>query len=215
MTRLVKRGTLAAAVVGLVTLSAPTAHASKDNVVNGGCSFETQGDPSTTGEHQYVGLMYDVSVTTTRGFPRTPIGATVTCWIEINEVVVPGTVHSYGDLPGLTGVQAGGDRVTFSAGDDDLVFECESVSFADGSMLTPPCPTPLGPFIFPPPVVTDLLDDIFTVAVDPAVCPVLASQAGSYPEGVTIGPDGDLTVPDPTGLGWGRLYDCPPYAPTT
>ena len=110
-----KRMLLAALGLGASMLGAPTAHAGNPDVFRGDCFYDTIEGPPNTGDAAYVGVIGDRSITTTGDFPPTPIGATVTCWIEINGAVAPGTTHSYGDIAGIPGVQAGADLVTLSA----------------------------------------------------------------------------------------------------
>jgi len=210
----------------------PAARAGAPNVVYGGCYFHTNSQATVTGD-VHTGVIGDASVTTSGDSTPRPIGATVTCWIEINGVPAPGTTHSYDDLDGIPGVQAGTDPLSFTADETDTVEECQSVTFGDGTTQAAcPAPTPsedtcagtIGPGIqFPPQTTQDLLEAlltgipsdlnscVFVPVVDPAVCPVLEQLAGSYPGGVTVGPDGDLDLPDPLELWTGPLYDCPPY----
>jgi hypothetical protein len=213
------RRTLASLVVALATTATaaaalPAAAADSTDVVHGGCFFDTE---QQLDQQTNVGIIGDRSVTTTGDAVPAPIGATVTCWIEVNGVPVPGSTHSYGDLAGVAGVQAGADPLTFTATDFDVVKECQTVAFADGTSTTgcldaetitvgPPCGQTTEDCL----VVIE--DKVFYDYVDPAVCPVLVAHAGSYPGGVTIAPDGDVYVPDPLGLFQpGPVYDCPPY----
>jgi len=225
--------TVSALAAGML-LVVPAARAGTPDVVYGGCYFSTDSQPTVTGDVQ-TGVIGDASVTASGDSTPQPIGATVTCWIEVNGVTEPGTTHSYGDLGGIRGVQAGADPLSFAAYGSDMVEVCESVTFADGTTqaacpVSAPsedtCAGPVGgggSFQFPPQQTEDLLNVlliaissdgdncVFVPVVDPAVCPVLKQLAGSYPSGVTVGPDGDLDAPDPLGMWDGPLYDCPPY----
>ena len=182
---------------------APAAHAARPDVIHGGCFFDTVADPSTAGGQ--IGVIGDVSITRTGAIPTVPIGATVSCWIEVDGVEALGTRFSYSGF----GVQAGVDRLSYAAADDQIVGGCESVTFADGTTQTYPCPQPLGPFYVPPQPVTELLGEFFDFA-DPLVCTALSGAAGTYGP-VTVRPDGDVYVLDPLSLGLNPLYDCPPY----
>ena len=118
--------------VGIGALVAPAAHADDSDFMYGDCGFDSAELLATTGTH--TGWIEDRSVTTTGYANPRPIGATVTCWIDVNGVVAPGTTYSYGDLPGVTGVQVGADPVSFTTTDLlDNVQVCESIAYADGT----------------------------------------------------------------------------------
>lgn len=203
-----KRVLLTAAALGIGALTAPAGHAANADVIHGGCGFDTYLNATLTGG-QYEGVIYDASVTTTGDAQPLPIGATVTCWIDLDGVEVPGTRHSYGSLLGATNVQAGADPIVVPANDSQWMLECESVVFADGTTQDDGCPAP--DQNLPPQAVIDVLNAAFGAA-DEVLCPQLAKLAGSYPGGITIGSDGDVYgQPDPLGLG--PLYDCPPWGP--
>ncbi|MDQ1686427.1 MAG: hypothetical protein QOC82_3164 [Frankiaceae bacterium] len=199
-----------AATVALSVLVVPAAHASNPDRIFGGCFFDTA---PQVGSDLNVGVTGDLSTTRTGDLPPAPIGATVSCWIEVNGVEAPGTRHTYGD--GSLAVQYGVDPLTFTAGPADWVMQCGSVTFADGTTLSG-CPLPSdqiidierGSGLF-----YEALNDFFTLVFDPVACPVLVQMAGSYPGGLTIAPDGDVYLPDPLGLRLNPIYDCPPYIP--
>lgn len=206
-----RRVLLAIVAIAATVLSVPAGHAAAPDVLHGGCYFDTM-SKSAVGSDENVGVIGANSETTTGDFPPVPIGATVTCWIEVNFVEAPGTRFSYSGF----GAQAGTDPVSFFADADDIIEGCESVRFADG---TTDSGCPIGPSDpqLPPQFVVDWLNAIFddlTAAevgyVDPAVCPALVAAAGSYGP-VTIGPDGDVFLPDPYALGVTPVYNCPPY----
>lgn len=213
MRTFVLAGAIALGVSGFVV---PAAGASADDVVHGGCFFDS-GTDLVTGPHE-VGVIGDVSVTTTGDIPPAPIGATVTCWLLADGAVVPGSTHTYGDIPGHPGMQAGSDPASVTTtGPDDRPVVCESVTFADGTS-TPAdldCPGFAGPE-FPPQVVWDTFNevgscsDFVTSCFDLVACPVFVQLAGDYPGGVSIRPDGDVYLPDPLGFGLDPVYDCPP-----
>lgn len=195
--------------LGLSAVVAPAAHASDPDRIFGGCYFATQ---PQVGTDVFTGVIGDHSTTRTGDWPPAPVGATVTCWIEVNGVEAPGTRHTYGDLS--QPVQYGVDPLTFTADPAAWIIECETVAFADGTTLSG-CPVEDGKLIDierGDGLVYEILDDLFYRVLDPNVCPVLVQLAGSYPGGVTIAPDGDVYVPDPLGLG--PIYDCPPYLHT-
>jgi len=208
-----KRSLLAVLALGAAVLAAPAAHADDSDFMYGDCSFDSASQSlMTTGT--YSGWIGVRSVTTTGYANPRLIGATVTCWIEVNGVVAAGTTHSYGDLPGVPGVQAGMDPATYTTTDAlDNVQVCESVAYADSTFRSHCIYNDLQ---MPSHRQQEYINQIVTTGfaqLDPAICPQLAAHAGSYPGGVTIGPDGDLRTdaPDPLGLGTNNVYDCPPY----
>lgn len=208
-----RRVLLASIALGAGVLFAPAAHASNPDVFRGDCFYDTIEGPPNTGDQAYEGVIGDRSITTTGDSPPTPIGATVTCWIEINGGVAPGTTHSYGDIAGIPGVQAGADVVTLSAFPGDSWALCHRVDFADATTQSE-CESPIE-IQLPPECegcsVIGMVLDAWVTYLDPIVCPELAQRAGSYPGGVTVDPTGDVSVPDPLGLGLNPIYDCPPY----
>jgi hypothetical protein len=205
--------TVKSMVVGAATLAilgavspAASANAAGDTT-HGGCFFNTDENAlATNGQNQ--GVIGDLSATTDPS--GAPTGATVTCWIEVNGVEAPLTRHSYSG----TGVQAGTDQITFTASDTDTVTECMTVTYADGTTEPEDCPGATT-LVIPPQQVTDLLNDLFINTIDPIVCPVLIqlgqALGGGVPGVLEIGPDGDVSIADPLGLGLNPVYDCPPY----
>jgi len=214
----VKRTLLASLAVGASVLVAPAAHATVPNVLHGGCFLDTDGHPLVTGDTQ-VGVIGDRSVTTTGDSPAVPIGATVTCSVEVNGVLAPGTTHSYGDSP-VTGIQLGADPLTYTAGPLDTVALCQSVVYADNTTWDE-CVI-LGDNIqIPPQTVVDtwnafwdafwdVFDPFVLEMLEPLVCPPLGSISGTYGL-VIIGPDGDLSVVAPLVGKSVLLVDCPPH----
>jgi len=210
----VKRTLLACVAVGASVLAAPAAHAAVPNVLHGGCFVDTVGHPLVTGDTQ-VGVIGDLSVTTTGDLPPMPIGATVTCSIEVNGVVVPAATHSYGDSR-VPGIQAGTDPLTYTAGQFDTVDLCQSVVFADNTTWDE-CVV-LGDNIqIPPQTVVDtwnafwdVFDPFVLEMLKPLVCPPLAAMSGGYGP-VIIAPDGDVSVIDPFVDEELVLLDCPPF----
>ena len=195
-------------VLGLSAVVAPAAHASDPDRILGGCFFDTYSPPDAD---SYTGVIGDKSVTLTGDWPPAPIGATVSCWIDVNGVEAPGTRHTYGDSS--LSVQYGADPVAFTSGPEDWITLCTTVAFADGTTESG-CPLLAGQLIDIERgggLVYDLINDLFVHVLDPTACPVLAQLAGTYPGGITIAPDGDVYVPDPLELGLSPIYDCPPY----
>jgi hypothetical protein len=199
---------MAALALGACGALIPSAtQAASADVMRGGCNFETDQVAAVTGD-QYVGTMHDLSVTTTGDTPPVAIGATVTCWIDVNGIESPGTRSNYSGI----GVQAGVNSISFTALPDDEVTICHQVAYADGSSEPAVCP-PVPVIEIPPETCCDIayvLDYAFFDVIDPTICPELADHAGAYGP-LTIAPDGDIYVPDPLDLGLNPFYDCPPY----
>lgn len=204
----------AMAAVGATLIVTPAAHATSSDVIRGGCDYTYNAVVGDT----WVGVQTEHSVTTTGAPSLTPIGATVTCWVEVFGVVAPGTTHSYGDVAGVTGVQAGAAPISFTAPALDTISNCVAVDFADGTTTDATC-FPQGDTVeVPPQFVKDTINEILDgwcvvcpETLDQVACPVFVQLSGSYGP-ITIEPDGDIDVPDPVGIGTSRIYDCPPYS---
>lgn len=204
--------------LALVATSAviPHAAAATADVIHGGCFYESDQITLLTGP-TYVGVIGDLSVTTTGDPTPAPLGASVTCWLEVNGVPAPGTTHTYGDLGAP--LEAGSDPIAYDAGPLDQVNLCQSVAFADGA-TTSECLVEVRDPI-PPQEITDvvhaLLDDVFAVVdpfvLEPLVCPALSSLSGGYGPVVVAG-DGDVYLVDPFSGADDVLIDCPPYKET-
>jgi len=186
-------------------LAGPAAQAAGDTV-DGGC-FVAAANLNDLTSGVATGVIGDVSVTRDGG--GEPSDATVTCWIDVNGSEVAGTRFSYSGF----GVQAGDDRIAFTATPSDVVAVCEQV-MSGATTITSEC-APVTDKTVPPASIVQLLNDIWDTTdpppIDPTICPVLIVLHGDYGP-ITIGPDGDVYVPDPIGLGVGHLQDCPPYA---
>jgi len=213
-----KRLFVAALALGAGALVVPAGHAAAQHDIRGGCAYAAY-EVTTHGD--YRGLMYEVSATTEGGAGTAPIGATVSCWIMINGVEVPGTRHTYGDLA-VPGVQAGADPIAFTSQPYDNVVECHSVLYADNTTSDPilNCPA-IDPIQIPPQEVLDAVGSIVHIAQNAVcspdrgtlcalVCPQLQQQAGDYGP-MTITPDGDVVVVDQDNMGYNPVFDCPPY----
>lgn len=195
------------AVAAVVAMSVPSAaHAAGDSL-DGGCFLAATELGSLT-SNAATGVLGDLSVT--RDGTGVATDATVACWIDVNGGEVTGTRFGYSGF----GAQAGVDRVAFTAAPTDVVSVCEQVGYGDGG-TTSRCDVVTDAPV-PPAVVGNILEDIWNVtdvwSIDPTICPVLQQLHGDYGP-VTIGPDGDVYVPDPIGLGIAQLQDCPPYEP--
>ena len=190
----VKQVLVGAAAIGIVATSAPAASAAT-NTITGGC-FLVAGANRTGTNGQTGGFIGGIS--------RTTIGATVTCWVNVNGIEAPGTRFSY---PGSNGVQSGAWQVSYTASDTDSVTECQSVAYDDGSTSPTIC-FAVTTIQAPPQAVIDLVN-LVTSAVNPVFCPVLASLAGNYGP-VSIASNGSVNVADPLGLGYNPVANCGP-----
>lgn len=180
----------------------------------GGCDFNTDRQPTVTGD-RYVGVIFDKSVTTDP--KHLPTGATVECWVTINGVKVDST-----DLVATGfGVQANSKQISYTAADWDNVQLCQTVTYADGT-IEPPCDEPCNgadECPFPPQQLLDLFTTVNN-AVSAVLCPVTKTVygiVGPDPTGtglVTLDSLGDVTVPDPLNLGFNPLIGpCPGALP--
>jgi hypothetical protein len=165
---------------------------------HGGCTFNANSQAQVTQPNTYVGYLA-ARVTTTHA--DAPHAATVDCYLYVNGVAVD---HLF--VAGTpAGVEAGAKTTTFVAAPADVVSLCTTVTYNNGSG---PVDTFCGNAItiqIPPQAVIDLLNG----TLDPLLCPILASLAGTYGP-ITIDNTGDVTInPDPLGLN--PIYDCPPY----
>jgi hypothetical protein len=192
-----------------MAVAIPGAHASASYTTHGGCFFDTNSQATAT-NGAYIGIIGDRSVTTTVATPPTPVSGTVSCKIQVNGADASGTEHSYSDANG-SGVQAGGDQIAFTAADEDVVTLCQKTVYAGGAETDDwDCAESMHVQI-PPQVVYDTLDDLFINTIDPAVCPILKANAGTYGPITIEADDGDVYGPDPLDLGLNPYDDCPVY----
>ena len=208
-----RRIVLAALTLGAALVVAPATHAATGAMgsIHGGCAYHAE---PTTG-NSWSGVIYDVSATfDAAGQPESAI---VTCWLEIYGVEVAGTRHSYGDIPGVHGVQAGAHSFAYNAGPEDEIIPCRTVQWADG--ITDTECFQVSQVAIPPQVTWDLFDEltgdghaVCGTAVDACavLCPLLPSVSGTYWR-VTIGPDGDVYLLEPGLTAYHRVLDCAPY----
>ena len=195
-----KRSALIVAAAGVIAALVPAAGASAagSDAIQGGCGYNTLDTPNSS---TYTGVIYDTSATSDAS--GLPTDATVSCRIDVNGVTAPNTTYSYSGFA----VQAGFDRVSYTAEPYDDVEMCQRVQYADGVDTGWECKPPI--YIQVPPEV-DPIELVFYL-VDPIVCAKLAGEAGDYGP-ISIRSDGDLYVADPLGLFAGEpFYDCPPY----
>jgi len=190
----------------------PVTHAASAGSIRGGCGYHAE---PTTGD-SWSGAIYDVSATfDSTGMPES---AVVTCWLTVNGVEAPGTRHSYGDLGGVRGVQAGAHSFAYNAGPEDEIGFCIAVAWADGSTDSE-CPA-VQLIEIPPAAVWDVYETLAAAGRDAScdgsidtcavLCPALGSVDGTYGR-LTIGPDGDVYLMTPFLPPYHRVLDCAPY----
>jgi hypothetical protein len=203
-----KRTLLTMATVALTVVVAPAAHATGDTI-HGGC-FLAAAELNNLTSDSTVGVIGDISVT--QDGSGAPTIGTVTCWLQINGVVVDGT-HSYSGL----GVQAGANSIAVNIAEGDAVALCQTETYAGGT--TPAHCREVTDVQTPLQVVFDMINQLEDVTdfwnVDPLLCPIFLTLGqnigGGVPGVLEIHPDGDIIVNDPSGLVAGPLWDCPPY----
>lgn len=163
-----------------------------------------QGDTLTGGCGASTGYIYVAAYS--QEASGTPSTATVSCWIDVNGVEQPGTRLT---VTG-SGVIAGAAEIVYSSAEDDVVSECQQVTFADGSTWTAKDGN----------VGTDCMRATSITLtgpqfLDPVVCPLyiaLYAETGGGVFGILrIHSDGDLYVAQPLGVGYIRIWNCPPY----
>lgn len=174
------------------------------HTATGGCFFEAHRFDLLTST-QFQGKLGDVSVTENAG---TPMAGSVTCKILINGSTLAAGPFQFGD--NTESVQTGVPHdVSFSSDPVDRVTLCEAVHWVDGTDSGFVCQRATEVTAQQP--IVDLVGAVSGV-VDPIVCPVFASLAGSYPSsappGIVIKPDGDVYI---DLLDENLVYDCPPY----
>lgn len=223
MRRTTRRIAQIVVAAAMLTLAAPMTAARADfgDTLKGGCGLTTYNNATLIGGVN-SGVIYNVSLSQEQN--GTPSTADVECWVEVNGLMDIGT---YIFTTGL-GVQAGAKVTGFVAASSDAIAVCQRVTFHDGSTWVAPdgntgtdC-TAVTEAQVPPQQVIDLIDTIVDVTdsidkgnVDPIVCPIFVSLHGVTGGGVLgvllIDAQGDLYVAQPLGVGYHKVYDCPPY----
>lgn len=203
MNRFMRGALVAVAALGAIAGFAPAASAAPGDTISGGCDY---GPLIYTGGSSapLESVLYDESTTQNAG--GAPISATVHCWIDVN-----GSHQTDSDLyAGGFGAQEGNEPYTVRATPYDVVDVCEEVRFGLDTYWTQVGCHSVTTLQAPPQQVIDLINSLLdtvnnlpTQVIDPILCPILASLAGTY---------GPITI-DPTGdVYFGKLiYDCPPY----
>jgi hypothetical protein len=220
----------AAVVAALLAsgLALPAAHAAPPagNTYTGGCYFDADSQATVTQPDTFVGVLGVRAVIQSNGAPDN--GSSAECSLQVNG----NEVDHLGPIAGPVAV--GAKQTTFVAHAGDVTSLCTTIHWSDNSSTTT-CGNSIDLQI-PPQAVLDLLDTIFVTIdgvlvtidnllnpvfdalnnfekdnIDPRVCPVLAGLAGTYPGGIVISSEGDVSIPDPAGLGLTKIWDCPVY----
>ncbi|MDQ1700516.1 MAG: hypothetical protein QOG34_2379 [Frankiaceae bacterium] len=200
-------------VVGLMLglgLALPPAANAAGHTFVGGCFLATvEHDSLTSGVT--IGAIGDVSAT--YDGDGKPTNAMVTCWVDVNGSPAPGTAYSYSGFGG----QAGLDDVHIAVSDNDVVSLCQQVFYVDA---TPPSNCTTSTTAAVTQTAGEVIEVILSVTdppqLDAIICPVFGPLdqliGGGVPGVVEIGPDGDISIGDPFGVGGlNPAYDCPPY----
>ena len=141
-----------------------------------------------------------------RGWVVHSDGGTVTirCFVKVNGTETSSTPTGTGE-----GAATTAGRVTYAAGDTDVVELCATATWPGGSRTV--C-FPTSRLQVPPQEVIDLLIDIIDIIdgviieyVDPVLCDQLDNHPGVYGP-IEIKPDGDVYINGEF------FWDCKPYA---
>jgi hypothetical protein len=199
-----RRALVGVVALGAIAGSAPAASGAPGDTIGGGCGYGPliylAGSSSPL-----ESVIYDESYTRNAG--GTPIAATAHCWIDVN-----GSHRGDSDLyaSGL-GAQEGNKPYVVNATQYDVVQVCEAVQFGTDTYWTDEGCRGVTTLQAPPQAIIDLINSIMdtinnlpTQVVDPILCPILSSLAGTYGP-ITIDPTGDVYY------GGKVIYDCPPY----
>ena len=220
-----KKVLLGSVATAVMVMGLPMTSASADpgDAIHGGCSFNTDSNQTAT-QGQNEGVIDATAILLTSA--NTPdAGASVHCKIQVNGVDAPGTQLDVS--ANAAGIVQGQAQISFDDQDGALPSAlCEKDDWSDGDTTGWVCQGSITIQI-PPQEVIDLLNSVFDILdgvfntlnqfeidnVDPVVCPVLKSLAGTYGP-ITIAADGDVIIPDPLDLGLNPFWDCPPYVTT-
>jgi hypothetical protein len=210
-----KKALLGSVAAAVMVLGLPMTSASADagDSVHGGCSFNTDSQQQVTQGQNNGAIEVTALMLTSANTPDA--GASVDCKIQVNGVDAPGTeIDVAANAAGLVQGQA---QISFDDQNGTLPSAlCEKDNWGDGDTSGWVCQGSTEIQI-PPQQVIDLLNTLFITVIDPTICPVLIQlhNAGvGIPGVLSIGPDGDVTVADPLGLGLNPVEDCPPYLTT-
>lgn len=179
---------------GSLAMTAPPASADDPTF---GCGYRAVSQDDLTGWYVFEGVAYGHVAHQDGG------QVTIRCYVKVNGVDVTTTPTGAG-----AAVAGTAGRISYQAYDTDVAQLCAEATTAHGTSTK--CyshPVFIPPYHDPIPGVLEfvygLLDEIYR-HVDPAVCQVLAAQAGDHGP-VTINDQGDVFL---AGDLW---WDCPPY----
>lgn len=212
-----KRGTIrafvAAAVMALVT-PIPAASADPGESIHGGCAFVTARHATVTSGRNEGVLAVAAAMLTSGGAPDAR--AKIACTIQVNGTAVAST----GFVPAnAAGVVQGEQQVSFDDQDGTLPTSlCEDDVWGDGDTSDWYCWSATEIQV-PPQAVMDTLGGVEFNVIDPILCPIFSQLSGITGGGVLgairVDPDGDLYLAKVLGVGYDKIYDCPPYVPGT
>lgn len=199
-----RRTTIAALALTLAALGAGPAAAHGDSTYRGDCGYRLVAQEAVTGgDNHYVGVVSS-DVVAYSPSDGNIVGATVTCTIEVDGVLVASASGTgYGAV-------LFAERVEFDIDDTDVVHLCWTVDFTtDDTPTAADCAR--ATTLECCPFITDPIVEAFNLAsaavgeyVDPTACAALAELApGVGP--VTVDDEGDVFVSGEP------MWDCPPY----
>lgn len=203
-------GALAAMAFTFVTPSTP-ASADAGDTVHGGCEFLTYREQAATSGVNKGAIEVSAALQNSAGIPDS--GASVRCKIQVNGIDAPGTeIDVDADTAGLVQGQA---QIVFDDQGGTLPSAlCEEDNWSDGDSSGWVCQGS-SQFQIPPQAVIDAVNSVTATTLDPTVCPVFQElhdlTGGGVLGVVRIGADGDLYLAQPVGVGYDKVYDCPPY----
>ena len=185
---MLKKIMMASLAVGALAFNAPGALA--DDPPEFGCNFRSVHQEDATGQN-FEGAAWGYVVHAEGG------NVSIRCEIRVNGS--PASTTPTGT--GTDGAATTSGRVTFQAGDTDIVtlVAYYTTEHGSGSRVYPTAVTQV-----PPQEVIDLINDVVIEYVDPALCDILKLLAGTYGP-VFINEQGDVYV------NGAPEWDCPPY----
>jgi hypothetical protein len=183
-------GALAATAVALLT-PMTSASADQGDTLKGGCGVNAN-------------VIYVAAFS--QEASGTPSTATVSCWIDVDGVEQPDTRLT----STANGLVAGERQIVYTAAESGVARVCQQVTFADGSTWTARDGN-VGTDCQPAATVAVTSPDSFDSVLCPLFIALYAETDGGILGVLRIHSDGDLYVAQPLGVGYIRVYDCPPH----